>query len=82
MSILSNFGKGLAVRLIAYAALLLGFMSLYEGFSGTRIPMGLLGGVLIVAGMWLLAFSRKGMGPERRENPAPTQEDKTGDSLD
>lgn len=81
MSILSNFGKGLAVRLVAYAALLLGFMSLYEGFSGPRIPMGLLGGVLIIAGMWLLAFARKGSNTDRRDNPAPVQEDNARDSL-
>ena len=81
MSILSNLGRGLAVRLVAYAALLLGFMSLYEGFSGPSIPMGLLGGVLIIAGMWLLAFSRKGMPTDRRGNPASVQEDNTSDSL-
>ncbi len=69
-------------RLVAYAALLLGFMSLYEGFSGPNIPLGLLGGALILAGMWLLAYSRRWAGPVRRENPAPIQEDKSGDSRD
>ena len=81
MSILRNLGRGLATRLVAYAALLLGFMSLYEGFSGPSIPMGLLGGVLIIAGMWLLAFARKWTDTDRRDNPAPVQEDKARDSL-
>lgn len=81
VSILSNLGRGLAVRLVAYAALLLGFMSLYEGFSGPSIPMGLLGGVLVIAGMWLLAFSRKGTDTGGRDSPVPAQEDNTRDSL-
>ena len=81
MSILSNLGRGLAVRLAAYAALLLGFMSLYEGFSGSSIPMGMLGGALIIAGMWLLAFARRGTYTGRGDNPAPVQEDNARDSL-
>ena len=81
VSILRSLGRGLAVRLVAYAALLLGFMSLYEGFSGPSIPMGLLGGVLIIAGMWRLAFARRGTNTARSENPAPVQEDNARDSL-
>ena len=79
--ILRNLGRGLAVQLIAYASLLLGFLFLYEGFSGPSIPLGLLGGTLIIAGMWLLAFSRRVAGSERQDSSAPIQEDKSGDSL-
>ena len=77
-----GLGKGLLARFTAFGVLLLGFWTLYQGFLGSKIHLVLVGGVLILVGMWLLVFARKGPSTVDTDSPANTKEENPGDSLD
>ena len=53
-------GKGLLARSLAYAVFGLGFWLLFQGFLGPDIPLGILGGVMITVGMYLIVSARRG----------------------
>lgn len=53
-------GKGLLARSLAYAVFGLGFWLLFQGFLRPNIPLGILGGVMIPVGMYLIVGARRG----------------------
>ncbi len=57
---LKSIGKGLLGRLLAYGVLAAGFWLLYQGFLRPNIPVGILGGLMIPAGMYLIVTARRG----------------------
>ncbi len=68
--------KGLAGRLLAYGVFGLGFWVLYRAMFQpsllTGIPLGVLGGALVLGGMYLIVTARRFTGP--RQDAAPTEE--------
>lgn len=58
-SILKAIGKGLLGRLLAYGVFGLGFWLLFQGFLRPSIPLGILGGLMIPAGMYLMVSARR-----------------------
>ena len=48
--------------MLAYGVLGAGFWLLYQGFLRPNIPVGILGGVMIPAGMYLIVTARRGTG--------------------
>ncbi|MCH8800595.1 MAG: hypothetical protein IH963_06775 [Chloroflexi bacterium] len=86
--------KGLFPRVGAYAVLALGFWLLFQAFEKTNILTGIVGGALIVVGMYLMTGVWRGMFAKyggnyriRKESDSSdnTPEDKirrTGDSVD
>ena len=79
--------RGLFPRVGAYAVLALGFWLLFQGFEKYNVLTGIVGGALIIVGMYLMTgvwrstFARFGGPPRiRKENKSSdsTQEDHTG----
>ena len=56
---LSGLGKGLLLRLGAYALFVWGFWLLFQAFERSNIPLGLGGGVAILVAMWALVGFRR-----------------------
>ena len=52
-------GRGLAGRLLSYGALLLGFWLLFRAFMGHNILLGILGGLVILIGMYIMVSGRR-----------------------
>ena len=85
------FGRGLFPRIGAYAALALGFWLLFQALERSNILMGVLGGALVLVGMYLMTgvwrdtFDRSGGNYKiRKENRSSddTPEDATGGTGD
>ena len=57
---LKDLGKGLLARSLAYAVFGLGFWLLFQGFLKPSIVLGILGGAMIPAGMYLIVKARRG----------------------
>ena len=53
---------GLLGRLMGMGLLAGGFWLLFAAFNDSRIPLGVLGGAMILLGMWTLARLRRGQG--------------------
>lgn len=64
-------GKGLFPRVGAYAVLALGFYLLFQAFERSNVLIGILGGVIVLVGMYLMTgvwrdtFARFGGGPKQ-----------------
>ena len=56
---LKDLGKGLLARSLAYTVFGLGFWLLFQGFLRPNIPLGILGGVMIPVGMYLIVRARR-----------------------
>ncbi len=56
---LAGLGKGLLLRLGAYALFLWGFWMLYQAFERSSIPFGVGGGVAILAAMGAMVGFRR-----------------------
>ncbi|HCP22664.1 MAG: MerC domain-containing protein [SAR202 cluster bacterium] len=62
-------GRGFFPRIGAYAVLAVGFWVLFQGFERSNIFIGVLGGAMIIAGMYLMTgvwrdtFARFGGSP-------------------
>ena len=56
---LKLLAKGLFGRLISYAAFSLGFWLLYQGFSRPNAVLAVLGGGVVLLGMYLMVQARK-----------------------
>lgn len=56
---MKTLGKGLAGRLLSYGALLLGFWLLFRAFVGHNILLGVLGGLVILIGMYIMVSGRR-----------------------
>ena len=85
------FGRGLLPRLGAYASLALGFWLLFQAFERSSPILGVLGGAIILAGMYLMtgvwrdAFARFGGSPKVGKENRPsdnTSQDKSGRAGD
>ena len=82
---------GIFPRVGAYAVLALGFWLLFQAFERSNILIGILGGVLILVGMYLMTGVWRGTFAKfggnyriRKENSSShdTPEDSTGGSSD
>ena len=56
---LSELGKGLVLRLAAYALFVCGFWMLYQAFERSNIAIGVAGGVAILVAMWAMVGFRR-----------------------
>ena len=56
---LKLLAKGLFGRLLSYAAFSLGFWLLYQGFSRPNAVLAVLGGAVVLLGMYLMVQARK-----------------------
>ena len=74
---LGGLGKGLLLRLGAYAVFVCGFLLLFRAFEGSNILVGIGGGVAILAAMWLMIGFRRNSGPAR---PSPDAKLQDGDA--
>ncbi len=84
-------GRGIFPRIGAYAVLALGFWLLFQAFERSNILTGIVGGALIIVGMYLMTgvwrdtFARFGGRPRvRKENGSSddTPEENTGRAGD
>jgi hypothetical protein len=55
---LKAFLKGLVGRLLGYSVFGLGFWFLFQGFLRPHIPLAVLGGGMVLAGMYLMVTAR------------------------
>ncbi len=56
---LKLLAKGLFGRLLSYAAFSLGFWLLYQGFSRPTAVLAVIGGAVVLLGMYLMVQARK-----------------------
>lgn len=56
---LAGLGKGLLLRLGAYALFVFGFWLLFQAFERSNIAMGVGGGAAILAAMWAMVGFRR-----------------------
>lgn len=77
---LKTLAKGLLGRLLAYAVLGLGFWLLFQGLLRPSIPLGILGGAMILGGMYLMVTVRRISAPSSTTDATSDKEDKPGDS--
>ncbi len=54
-------GRGIFPRIGAYAVLALGFWLLFQAFENSNILSGIVGGALVIVGMYLMTGVWKGM---------------------
>lgn len=74
-------GKGLLARSLAYAVFGLGFWLLFQGFLRPNIPLGILGGVMIPVGMYLIVGVRRGSNLLASLTPEDEQKEELIDSV-
>jgi hypothetical protein len=79
---LEQLGKGLLGRLLSYGALALGFWLLYLAFDRSSIELGALGGLIVLAAMYLMSLGRRGRPARRNSETGKLAEDDPGDSID
>ena len=74
--------RGLLGRLLGYSAVTLGFWLLFKGFVGPSITLAVLGGAVILVGMYLLVTARRGVAAAPTIHFKGSEEDNPRDSLD
>ncbi len=79
---LKGIVRGLLGRLIGYALFGLGFWLLFQGFLRPNIPLGVLGGAMILGGMYVMATSRLISSTAPDAEAEGDKEGKPGESLD
>ena len=79
---LKSLVKGLLGRLLGYGVFGLGFWLLFQGFLRPSIPLGILGGAMILAGMYLMATARRRASRLPVADATNDKEDNRGDLLD
>ena len=87
---LRSLVRGLLSRLLGYGGLLLGFWWLREAFIEVNYPVGVLGGLTILAAMYMVVGGRhrpdSAIQAEQSElsetELSKSEEDNPGDSLD
>ena len=79
---LRSIGKGLLGRLLAYSVFGAGFWLLFQGFLRPNILMGILGGAMIPAGMYLIVMVRRGDRFLAGAALIDLDEEKEGDEFD
>jgi hypothetical protein len=82
-NMIKALAKGLLGRLLAYAVLGLGFWLLYQGLLRPNIPLAILGGAMILGGMYLMVTVRRiAVSPPTTDSTNDNdKEDSSGDSL-
>jgi hypothetical protein len=78
---LRMLGKGLLARSLAYAVFGLGFWLLFQGFLRPNIPLGILGGLMILVGMYLIVGARRGSNLPASLTPEDEQKEELIDSV-
>lgn len=84
---LKSLARGLFGRLLGYGGLVLGFWLLREAFIEVSYPLGVLGGLAILAAMYVIVKARSpGTDSTQAQYSSnelsKTEEDDLGDSLD
>ena len=84
---LKSLAKGLFGRLLGYGGLLLGFWLLREAFIEVNYLLGVLGGLAILAAMYMIVVARSPRTDSTQvqyssNELSKTEEDDPGDSLD
>ena len=84
---LRSLVKGLFGRLLGYGGLVLGFWLLREAFIEVNYPLGVLGGLAILAAMRVIVVARSPRAGSTQvqyssNELSKTEEDDPGDSLD
>ena len=79
---LKGIVKGLLGRLVGYALFGLGFWLLFQGFLRPNIALGILGGAMILGGMYVMVTARRISSTARAGDAEGEKEGNTGDSLD
>ncbi len=84
---LKSLVKGLFGRLLGYGGLVLGFWLLREAFIEVNYPLGVLGGLAILAAMYVIVVARSPRTDSTQvqyssNELSKTEEDDPGDSLD
>ena len=72
---------GLLGRLAAYAVLGLGFWLLFRGFLLPSVVQGVLGGGLVLAGMYLMVIARRSQLAPPQFSPVSEKEDHPVDPV-
>ena len=78
---LRMLGKVLLARSLAYAVFGLGFWLLFQGILKPNIPLGILGGVMIPVGMYLLVGARRGSNLPANLTPEDEHKEELIDSV-
>ncbi len=84
---LKSLARGLFGRLLGYGGLVLGFWLLREAFIEVNYPLGVLGGLAILAAMYVIVKARSSRSDSTQaqyssNELSKTEEDDSGDSLD
>ena len=72
---LAGLGKGLLLRLGAYALFVWGFWLLFQAFERSNIAIGVGGGVAVLVAMWAMVGFRRspGLKPKSPEDDGKTE---------
>ena len=79
---LKSLMKGLFGRVLGYGGLVLGFWWLREAFLEINYPVGVMGGLTILAAMYMVVGGRRHTNNSDNTELSNTEEDDPGDSLD
>ena len=79
---LKTLAKSLLGRLLGYGVFGLGFWLLFQGFLRPNLPLGFLGGGMILGGMYLIAAARRSTPTLPVMDAASDKEDNPADPLD
>jgi len=79
---LKSLMKGLFGRLLGYGGLVLGFWWLREAFLEINYPVGVMGGLTILAAMYMVVGGRRHTNNSDNTELSNTEEDDPSDSLD
>ena len=66
---LAGLGKGLLLRLAAYALFVCGFWMLYQAFERSNIAIGVAGGAAILVAMWAMVGFRRPPSMDSKSRP-------------
>ena len=79
---LKSLMKGLFGRLLGYGGLVLGFWWLREAFLEINYPVGVMGGLTILAAMYMVVGGRRHTNNSDNTELSNTEEDDPSDSFD
>ena len=74
--------KSFLARLLGYGVWALGFWLLFRGFLRPNVPLAVLGGAMILGGMYLIVSARRVDPATATVHSGSYKEDNVGDPLD
>lgn len=80
--LLRRLVKGLVAQFLAYGVFGLGFWLLVRGFLGPNPGLGILGGAMILGGLYLMVAARRLAASNPANASLSGKEDNLGDSVD